>query len=262
MSQTERSVAVKGKKIFYREEGDAHAPTVLLIHGNTASSLWFERVMNLAGLHTIAPDMPNFGNSAHIEASDIDVYAEYLAGFVSAVVRSERFLVVGHSLGGAVAMSLALDMASRVAGLMLIDSCAPDGLATPEEYYPVIEQYKSDRNLLKSALATVTPHLTDQSVLEALVDEASRMNPQSFAGNARALARFNCESRTAELTVPVLVVRGEDDILITDEMARRTTDAFVKGTLKTLPGVGHSVMVEDPPRFIELLEGFAKQVMG
>lgn len=254
---------VEGKRIFYRERpgrSDTAAP-VVLVHGNTASSLWFDGAMQIGDSRVVALDLPNFGRSDPIETSDIDAYALYTVGFIREVLGDRRFVLVGHSLGGAVAMAVAARLQTHVIGLMLVDSCPPGGLATPEEYYPVIEQYKSNRALLQQALASVTPHLADERRLEALVEEAMKMNPESFAGNARALARFDFSSRAAGVSVPVFVVRGADDVLITAEMAEDTVAAFPSGRLETIADVGHSMPVEDPPAFQLLVSRFVSEAM-
>ena len=263
MSVEERTIEVEGKRLFYREWQEAEdAPTLLLIHGNTASGLWFERAMPLLAMNSVAPDLPNFGQSDPIETSDIETYAEYVRGFAEEVLGDSSFFLLGHSLGGAVAMSLALRMQSRILGMILLDSCAPNGLQTPEEYFPIIEQYATNRELLRPALAGVTPHMNDSDMLERFVDEAMRMNRESFVGNARALSRFDCSSRTKELDPPVLVLRGEEDMLITDEMAQATVAAFRDARLETIPGVGHSLVVEEPARFASLVRDFVESNKG
>jgi branched-chain amino acid transport system permease protein len=141
---------------------------------------------------------------------------------------------------------------------MLVDSSPLNGLKTPEEHYPVIEQYKNNYELLYQALQAVTPTMDDSEFLNRLTNEALKMNPIAFTGNARALERFDYSGKGAEYTGPVLVVAGDKDILITPDMAQATADAFPNGKLQILEGVGHSVLAEDPPRFIQLLRDFLR----
>ncbi|MCF7929393.1 MAG: alpha/beta hydrolase [Spirochaetales bacterium] len=249
-----KAISVRGVSIAYRTEGSG--PPVLLVHGNTGSGLWFEGVMDIEGFKTIAPDMPNFGDSDNIRTADIDTYADYLRNLISGLNLPTPVPVIGHSLGGAVSISLALRNPQLVSRLMLVDSAPLDGLHTPEEHYPVIEQYKSNDKLLFKALQAVTPTLQDTALLNRLVEEAKKMNPEAFSANARALDRFDYQGKGNVYTGPVEVLVGDQDILITPDMARRTADAFPDGNLTVLEGVGHSVMIEDPPRFIRILKDF------
>lgn len=243
--------------IAYWETGKVEAPVVVYVHGNTGSRIWFERAMAVDGYRVIAPDLPNFGDSDSLDTADIDIYADYLAAFLAELKVSQVYLV-GHSLGGAVAISLTVRYPELVERLLLVDSASLQGLHTPEEYYPVIEQYQSNRALMRQALGAVTPTMQDPEYLDRLTDTAMGMNPIAFSGNPRALDRFNYAGRVADVTIPVLVVRGEHDALITDDMAQSTADAFPQGAFRRLDGVGHSVMVEDPERFLALVQEFGR----
>jgi branched-chain amino acid transport system permease protein len=254
MYETKR-LTVDNIEIAYWDHGDTGAPVLLYVHGNTGGKVWFERVMNVPGYRTIALDMPNFGDSDGLDTADIDTYASWVAAFLDALEVTDAY-AVGHSLGGAVAIALAVHHPTLVGRLLLVDSAPIGGLHTPEEYYPVIERYKDDPELLKNALRSVTPTLQDEAYLERLTETAMRMNPLAFAGNPRALDRFNYRGRVDGVQIEVLVVRGERDLLITAEMARETAQAFPYGESRSLDGVGHSLMVEDPDRFRTLVEEF------
>ena len=249
-----KTVEVNGMRISYAVAGTG--TPLLYVHGNTGSKLWYKKVMEVDGLRTVAPDLPNFGDSDRIEIADIDVYADYLRDFVRRMEFPTPLPVVGHSLGGAVAISLSLRNPGIVSRLMLVDSAPLDGLKTPEDRYPIIERYKSDRELLKKGLQAVTPTLDDPAFLEHLTDEAMKMNPIAFTGNARALERFDYRGSAGEFDRPVLVVVGEKDVIITREMAEATAAGFPRAELRVLEGVGHSVMVETPELFIRLLREF------
>lgn len=261
-------VDVDGTSLFYLEripepksEHDSaerpEAAPILYIHGNTGCNLWFEHVMDIPGRRTIALDLPNFGRSDRIDEADIDRYASSVAGFIRELDLGSP-VVIAHSLGGAVGIALAVNHPELVSRLMLADSAAPDGLTTPEEHYGIIELYRTSRSLMKKALAAVTPTLDDNAFLNRLADNAMLMNPTAFTGNARALERFDYTDRTQAYTGPVRVVVGRKDTIITEDMARRTADAFPSGELLVLDDVGHSVMVENPQEFVRLVTEFVE----
>ncbi len=266
-SWREQARHVDGVEIHWREAGprsgpaagagpvSSNLPTIVYVHGNTGCNLWFEPVMSVPGYTVLAPDLPNFGLSGHLDQADIGVYADYLQQFLRDM-HVERCVLVGHSLGGAVAMRVAVDDPGLVAALVLIDSCPPGGLVTPEEHYPLIEQFRSDPALMQRALSGVCPALDDTSMLQRLTQRALRMNPIAFAGNARALARFSVEGQTGRFPGPVLVIHGSRDTIVTREMARETADAFPRGRLVPVEHVGHSITLEDPAEFLKILDRF------
>ncbi len=246
-------IDVQGTKMFYRESG-AGKPLVL-VHGNTGSSRWYERCMDLPGYRVIAPDLPNFGRSGALDVADIDVYADRLAAFIDAL-GLDKPAIVGHSLGGAVVMALAARRPELPAALALVDGAAPYGLKTPEEHYPVIELYRTSPDLMRKALGAVVPTLKDEKLLDGLAKDAMLMAGHAYAGNARALERFDYSGRAGAFKGPVLVLWGRKDVIITEAMARDTAAAYPDARLEILEGVGHSVMVEAPALFKEKLLAF------
>jgi branched-chain amino acid transport system permease protein len=155
-------------------------------------------------------------------------------------------------------MALATRHPEMISALVLIDSSAPSGLVTPPSHYPVLEMMRTNRTLLAQAFkGGVLPTLKDDAFFELLVDDASRMAPPAWSGNAKALERFTCTAECAGFKKPVLVLRGEKDAIVTEAMARETAAAFPNATLQLLDNVGHSVVAEDPERFKKIFSGFA-----
>ncbi|HUI69190.1 MAG TPA: alpha/beta hydrolase [Spirochaetia bacterium] len=248
------TLSVAGIQLWYAERGSGQP--VVMVHGNTGSSRWFERVMDLPGCRTIALDLPNFGRSAPLPGEvSIDAYADKVAAFIAAM-RIQRPVLVAHSLGGAVAISLAVRNPILLRGLVLVDSAAPSGLFTPEDRYPLIESMRTSRDILSAALSAVVPTLEDPKLFQALVDDALLMAAPAWAGNARALGAFDYRRRCAAFREPVLVLWGRKDVIVSEAMARETVQAFPNARLEILEHVGHSVVVEDPSRFAALVWQF------
>lgn len=229
---------------------------LLYVHGNTGSLRWYARVMDIPGCRATAFDLPNFGESDRLPGEpDIFRYAAVLGRFIEAAAL-DRPVLVGHSLGGAIAMALAAERPELSRALVLVDSAAPSGLKTPESRFPAIEAMRNDPKLLAAALGAVVPTLSDSAFLAELVADARLMAEPAWLGHARALSRFDLSGRLGSYRAPVLVVRGDRDLLITDEMARETAAVFPRALLETMEDVGHSPMAEAPERFAALLSGF------
>lgn len=250
---------IGGRATHYIAAGSGEP--VVWIHGNTGSCRWFERVMDIPGYRHLAPDLPNFGRSASLEGvPDIAAYAEAVRAFMGAL-GAGKAIIVGHSLGGAVAMALATAHPELAKALILVDSCAPTGLKTPETHYPILEMMRTNKALLAQAFrGGVMPTMKDEALFQALVDDAMLMAAPAWSGNARALERFDRAAACGKFAAPVLVVRGEKDAIITEAMARETAAAFPAARLELLDGVGHAVLVEDPDRFKKLFVEFAASI--
>lgn len=248
------SVVLKGMRVSYVEEGEGRP--MLYIHGNTGSSLWFSKAMAVPGRRCIALDMPNFGRSDPLAGEpDIHAYADVVAQFMDFLGIAPA-PVAGHSLGGAVAQSLAVRHPGAASALVLVDSASPKGLLTPRDRHPLIEMIRKDRAILSKALAATVPSLKDQEFFEALVEEARLMAAPAWIGNAEALCRFDLGEAPREVRVPVLVLWGEGDFLVTRAMAEETAAAYPNSRLEVVKGVGHSVIAEDPARFVKILADF------
>ena len=243
---------INGKKIYYEVNGKGKP--VLMIHGNYASHRWFEKVKNIPGFKIYTPDLPNFGFSEWLENANIDIYADYMNLFLEKL-NLKNVVVVGHSLGGAVAMSLAFRYPEKVDRLILIDSPSLKGLKTPEENYYALNLLKRNRTLLKNSLKGMMPASKDRKFLNQITNDGLLMNPKCFTENARALENYNYEEIAKNFKGKTLFILGKKDTLVTKSMALNVVES-VKGELKIFSRVGHSIIVEDPQLFIKIFLEF------
>jgi branched-chain amino acid transport system permease protein len=240
-------IDVNGKTIHYVQNGDGKP--VIMIHGNLACYKWYCKVWDLRGYRTYAIDLINHGRSAWTDEVSIDIYADYVLGFMDAMgIRSA--IVVGHSLGGLVGMSLAFRNPDRVEKLILVAAGPPDGIAVPEERYPVYKRLKSDRLLLRQYMELVVPTLNDGWLLSRLINYTYLQNPMLFTANPREVEKVDLTPIAADYRSPVLFMLGEKDTVISREMAERTLNAIGgAGDLKLYDHIGHSPIIEDPECF-------------
>jgi branched-chain amino acid transport system permease protein len=253
-----RRLQLNGAEIYLRESdgGDGSYPDLLCIHGNLGSGLWFEPMMARYPGRIFAPDMPNFGQSSHIASWEIADYARWI-GSILHHLELNAPVVLGHSLGGAVAMELAFQKPKQLSRLILVDSSPVDGLITPKEHYPAIEAYKADKNILAQALKTIAPTLGDEELFAQLVEDAWKMNRECFIGHAEALGRAQLREKLGNFKIPVHVFYGAMDILINEQLAKPTADFFGTEAVK-LESCGHSPIVEIPDEFTEAVKSLVK----
>ena len=254
------TVTINNVRIAYEQAGEG--TPLVCVHGNFASRRWFKEQLDNPpeGVQVIAFDLPNFGASdAMPEAISIQAYATYLQAFIRNL--NQPVLLAGHSLGGAVAQRVATSHPGLVKALILISSAPAKGFKTPEEQYPVLSSLKENPDMLTQALTSTMPTRTP-AYFDDIVQDALNMQTQAFTGNARALETYDFRDSAKQTNLPVLVIRGEHDYIISEDMAKATASAYPNAQLELLEGVGHSPQIEMPERFTALVQAFLKGVTG
>ena len=271
---------VGGHQIRCVDIGAGRTPVVLL-HG-TASSLemWGYTMPVLAEEHrVIALDMVGFGYSSR---PDVPLSPDFLAGVVRQsldVLGVDTAHLVGLSLGGAVALRLALDRPGEVATLTLVGAAGlGDGahLLIRLLSLPVVGELlgrpsrAGTRYLLRQCLADPA-HMDD-----ALIDFSHALaciqgSRRSLLSGLRSLGVFGrlhpqvkraFGDRLQELRVPVLLVWGEEDRILPARHGRQAHERIPDSELHILPGCGHLVQLECAAQFNALLLGFLGRADG
>lgn len=228
--------------------------TLVAVHGNFASAAWWRDLVARppAGWQVLAPDLPGFAGTPYGGDVSISVYADWLGAWI-AERNLDRPVLLGHSLGGAVVLDLAARDPGRYRALVLAASAPLTGLVTPEENYPVLEMLRGSPALLEMSLGALFPSGRPADFGE-YVQDGGRMAATHYSGNARALSTWSVDP--ARLSgLPVLVMGGELDALITPDMVRAQAQALgVPATVQ--PGVGHGFPQEQPDVFRAALATF------
>lgn len=237
--------------ITYEEAGSGFP--VVLVHGNFASRRWFTEQLNNppAGLRLIALDLPGFRNTPGLPDGPS------IAGWGAAVSEFTKHLglgdhaLVGHSLGGAVVQHVLIHHPEHVTGALLVNSSPPGGFPPADARLPIWQQLQTDTALLTASLMAIMPK-TKITYIAEIVADGQAMDDRYYAGNAVALGQYDFTADAPRVTVPVHVLYGTLDTLVTREMADATAAAF-NVELDMWPEVGHSPPVEAPERFTALL---------
>ena len=252
-----------GRRLRYLSMGEAagSGPPLVLVHGFGGDlNTWMFNQPALAETGPVhALDLPGHGGSVkQLGAGDVTELADAVVAFLDAV-GIERAHLAGHSLGGAIALELALDRADRVASASLI---CPAGLGR-EINIDFIEGFigATRRKHLKSVLellfadpALASREIVDQVLkykrLDGAVAALRTIADAAFAGGVqqRVLA-----ARCAQLTVPVQVIWGTADRIVpaahADGLAERIE-------VHRLAGAGHMVHMELAGEVNRLIAGF------
>lgn len=262
-----RILDLDGGDLQVREDGDRGSPPLVLIHGWTGSIRWWDRVTPaLAERHRVVRvDLLGHGGSEMPRGG----YAiEKQADLVAAAMQElgvRRATVVAHSLGGAVATSLAERHGERVAKLMIIGS-SPGGvghLSVLERIplWPVVGQATRSFTpdpMIRARLEETFIEGTD--VPDAFVDGLDRMTWNAFHDTAAAGAGFredrSLPERLAAARAPLHVIFGKEDNVADPDDAKQYR-AVPGAEVQLLDGLGHTPHVERPDLMARLILRFA-----
>jgi pimeloyl-ACP methyl ester carboxylesterase len=271
-----RELRLHGHPVAYYTAGSG--PVVLLIHGITSSAdAWREVVPALASRYTVvAPDLLGHGGSAKPRGDySLGAYASGLRDLMAALGH-ERATVVGHSMGGGIAMQLAYQFPERVERMVLVSSgglgkevglvLRAATLPGAEWVLPVITRRgPRDVVLLGSSLMSRVGMRTRADARGTALGLSSLSDPRArraFLHTARSIIdgagqRVSATDRLylAE-NMPTLIVWGERDPMIPAEHGIAAHALIPHSRLELFPGAGHYPFDEDPERFAEVLHDF------
>ncbi|MDD5656279.1 MAG: alpha/beta hydrolase [Elusimicrobia bacterium] len=264
-----RPSLVAGARIHCLSGGQGEP--VVLLHGLGASSYtWRHLLPSLARTHAVyAPDFPGYGRSDKPRDFDYSLggFAAWLRTFLT-----ERGLpaaaLIGNSMGGAVALRLALDEPRLVRRLVLIG--APVFLNNVPQMVRIMRRPLLGRLLelflgrWTVRLVAATAFLDPALITKDVIDEYSLAFRTRAGRRATAETLRRCLSpdldgyiaRYGTLQAPLLFIRGDHDGVVDDESARRFCGIVPNGRLLRIPRCGHVPQEEKPEAVRTALEAF------
>ncbi len=265
-----REVYVDGVRLHYVEAGEG--PPLLLLHGLNGSTFSFRLLMPYLAPHfrTIALDLKGFGFSDRPAGGDYSLgeQARLVAGFLDAL-GVEKAFVLGHSLGGAVAMRLAIAYPERVERLILVsaadDSELRKGLRSARVIRPMLpivaaftlQNERFRRMSLRSACydpAFVTPEVVE-----------GYLSPTHIRGHLRALGSLMVDRRrdapldVTSITQPTLILWGTADRWMPSVHGQALQSLIPEASLVLIEKAGHLVLEEQPQESSGAIIDFLKR---
>lgn len=242
-----------GGELFYTEKkGPENRPALVLIHGAGGSRLhWPPQLRRMSGVTVYTLDLPGHGRSAGAGYETIEGYATVVAAFLNEVAGGSA-VVIGHSMGGAIAQRLALSAQERVSLLVLVgtgarlrvDPAILDGIR--QDFEGVVE--------LITRLAWSSG--VDPSLMElgraALRDTGSDVLLSDFL----ACDRFDVMDRLEEIEPSTLVIGGAADRLTPLKYSRFLSEHIPNARLAIVEEAGHMVMLERPEEVAKAVKDF------
>ena len=226
----------------------------MLIHGASGDHLsWPPEVRRLPGCRVITLDLPGHGKTEGPGRQSIEDYARDVAKFVD-VLGFSRAVFIGHAMGGAIALTLALDYPDRVAGIGLIStgSCLPIPSLVIENAANQSTLPLAIKSLLEMSLGSQTPLNLKEIIFKRLTETRQSL----LMGDLLACDRFNMSGRLDAIRTPVLVVCGMEDKLTPIRFSVTLSSQIPGAALQTVEGAGHMLILEQPGRLAKLISVF------
>jgi len=256
--------------LYYREYGESGAPPLVFLHGLFGSAAnWGAVARRFEATHrVILADLRNHGRSPHADAMG---YPEMTADLLDLFDRLKLnpAVVVGHSMGGKVAMWLALQAGERVAGLVTVD-IAPVRYAN--RFEPILSalaavdtETLADRGAADAVLAR---SLADPALrgflLQNLVHRGGhwhwRIDLAAIRGAMERLLEFPAVPSGRQYLGPVQFIYGGESDYVTPAAERAIHQLFPFARLRVVAGAGHWVYAERPAELAHALEAFLVQI--
>ncbi len=252
---------VNGTILNIFEAGNRHQnrPTLVFLHyfGGSSDS-WKEITEFLAAdFHCVAPDLRGFGASDNsAENYTVENYADDVQTLITAL-KLENFVLIGHSMGGKFALALAARSPHGLRSLILLAPSPP----TPE---PIAENDR--KHLLEShgsreaAAETVRKAAAlklPPTIFKRAVNDNLRSSENAWRAWLERESRTDISAKVQLITVPVLVLSGENDETIKrDLLKREVVNHVAKASFISIPKAGHLLPLEVPEITAQLIADF------
>lgn len=236
-------INVYGQPAFYRTSGEG-PNTVMYIHGAGGNSLHWLGTEPPNGWRIIAVDLPGHGNSGGDPRSGVFQYADWVAEFIR--ISGEKPVLAGHSMGGAIAMAVALTVPEILKGLILVGTGAKLGVS------PMILNVCRGNSTLEIEELMGKMAYGSLPTLEQIKDWYrifGQATCQAYLADFTACDNFDIRGRLGDISMPTLVVCGSEDRLTPIKYSQHLADQISGARLVEIPGAGHMVMLEQAELF-------------
>ena len=223
---------------------DINRKPLVLIHGAGGDHLsWPPGLRRLAGYRVYAPDLPGHGKSTGHGLQRVEAYGEILSNWILDMEFS-RIHLCGHSMGGAIALQIAIEHPDLVQGLVLIGTGAtlPVNLSLIEDaastngYITAIEKicrwsFHPDAN---------------PKLVQSVKDQMLKSRPTVLGADFRACDAYDLSDQLDQVQPSTLVMVGEDDKMTPLRFSEELASGIDNAKLEIIPDSGHMVVLEKP----------------
>ncbi len=257
------AIAPDGVHVQYRLYGSGE-PALVFIHGwSCDSNYWREQVAAFSGKYTLVMvDLAGHGGTDGNRSDwSIARFGQDVASALSAVP-NKQLVLVGHAMGGPVAIEAARALPGRVIGIIGVDTFRSIGAPAPTraQVDAIIKPFEADfigqTRALAGQLFVKGAH---PQLAQKIAYDMSLSPPRVAVPSLRALLEYDFTAPLKELAVPIVAINSDLGEPLNEARIRKVLPKF---RAVTLAGDGHFLMMEDPQRFNPALEAEVAALLG
>ena len=259
------TVTTNGIRLHIEDEGSG-SPTLVFLHywGGSSRTWRYVTAALVADFRTIAVDQRGWGSSDRPETgyalADLAADAQ---GVIEAL-ELDRYVLVGHSMGGKVAQLVASKRPSGLAGLVLVAPSPPSPLGLPLEVRQgMVGAYDSRESIVATVDQVLAGNALATGDLEIVIADSLQGSPGAKAAWPLATSQEDITYDVGRINVPTIVISGTDDRVDPPAVLERELLPRIRhAKLHLLQGVGHLAPFEAPNDVANLIRGFVTALVG
>jgi len=227
---------------------------ILFIHGAGGSHRrWAFQVKKLGHKYfTLAVDLPGHGESSGATSNKIEEYGNFISDFIDHVLGVKCYLA-GHSMGGAIALDVALRFSEKLQGIILIGTGARLRVAPA-----ILETFASGK---------VPPHMVDfaygstasKELLDMAREEMNNTDPSINYHDFTACNNFDVTQQLQSINLPALIIGGSEDKLTPLKYSEFLAANLTNSQITIIENAGHMMMLENPVAVSNIIDQFISE---
>ncbi len=235
----------KKTSLHYKEYAVGANPSgapLVLVHGAGGDLMqWPTDLRRLPGRRVFAVDLPGHGKTGGAVCADVAGYAEAVATWADEIGLVKP-VVMGHSMGGAVVLELALRHPGTLAGLVLLSTGARLRVA-PQILAGILSDFDGTVSLL---VKWMYGEGADPNLLRLGARRLREVRPEVLHADFAACDAFDRRADVSRIDAPVLILCGDADVMTPLKSSQFLRDQIAGSELVVIPGAGHMVALQQP----------------